>query len=397
MVLLFLTFCWICLSLYKKFINSKNNYVQKNTIGYWLLICISIYISKYNIKNIYLFPIIYFVMVLIHDIFYYCVIPLTGIPINITKDEGEITHNFYKWFNIYTSSITKHNQNNTDISEGLFNNKWNLTNKQSLKLKYDTYFKYLKLEPGMKLLDIGCGNCHWLSYCKSKGIDCYGITLSESQSRFCKSKEIKAIVGDIQKDVLLTIKDKFDAISAIGPVEHFSSISQHHKERLNKLNKYYDQVKNLINPKSKSRRYLNSIMLTNEKYSKYQDAFWYTQIYFIATAFGYGYYPYEYDMDKIYKSKKSKLVIKRDYTEDYRWMTVRNNNTWGYANYKFNKFSYIVNFLKDVISDPQWWNRYFYGKLNSWHWQFGGCIKKPMPENIDTPIRSYIYVTEITN
>ena len=51
MVLLFLTFCWICLSLYKQFINSKNNYIQKNTIGYWLLICISIYIGLYGFKH----------------------------------------------------------------------------------------------------------------------------------------------------------------------------------------------------------------------------------------------------------------------------------------------------------------------------------------------------------
>ena len=36
-----------------------------------------------------------------------------------------------------------------------------------------------------------------------------------------------------------------------------------------------------------------------------------------------------------------------------------------------------------------------YAHLDCWLWQFGGTIRKPIPENKDTPIRSYIYVTEI--
>ena len=70
----------------------------------------------------------------------------------------------------------------------MFNKKWDLSNAESLKLKYDTYYDYLKLQPGMKLLDIGCGNCSWISYCINRGIKCAGITITKSQGEFCMSK-----------------------------------------------------------------------------------------------------------------------------------------------------------------------------------------------------------------
>ena len=247
----------------------------------------------------------------------------------------------------------------------------------------------------MKILDIGCGNVHWLQYCKSKGVDGVGITISESQYEYNTKNGLKIILGDIHKDILTTIKTKFDAISAIGPVEHFCSVSQPMSKNIIIIEKYYNQVKKLIDPNSESRRYLNSYMTTNHKYSKHKNFNWYCNVYIIASAFGYGCYLRENDIDKIYSSKNSKLLIKEDYTEDYRWGGVRDKNSWAYCNYKFDTPYHIANFVKDVFIDPSWWQRFLYGYFNCWLWQFGGTKRVPMPENKDTPIRSYIYVTVI--
>ena len=121
----------------------------------------------------------------------------------------------------------------------------------------------------MKLLDIGCGNCSWLNYCQNKGINCTGITITKSQADFCKSKGLnKIIVGDVNKNILHTIDEKFDAISNIGAMEHFCSISQPLNKRKKVINKYYNQVKRLIDHNSKSGRYLNTYMTTNTKIFK---------------------------------------------------------------------------------------------------------------------------------
>ena len=132
-----------------------------------------------------------------------------------------------------------------------------------------------------------------------------------------------------------------------------------------------------------------------KKYSKLNSLEYNYQFYFVAS-FGYGFYNTDEKMSKIYNNKKSKILIKRDYTEDYRWIMVRDKNSIGFCNYKFDTPYRIMNFFGDVLLDPSWLQRAFYGYFDSWFWQFGGTNPQPMPENKDTPIRSYIYVTEIT-
>ena len=79
-----------------------------------------------------------------------------------------------------------------------------------------------------------------LKYCSKKGIKCTAVTISKSQGDFIKknNKNINIIVGNVHNNILETIDDNFDAISAIGPVEHFSSLSQPYEKRINTLIKY---------------------------------------------------------------------------------------------------------------------------------------------------------------
>ena len=395
LITLFLAIFWVIISFTKNILESSgiSNYkfIQRNTVGFWLLISISLSLSKYYYNNLYLaFP-IFIILFLIHEfLWYFCYI-------GITKDEGEVTENWYTWANINLNTIQDIDKlSGTDLTEGMFNNNWNLSNSEALNLKYKTYYDYLKLKPGMDLLDIGCGNCSWINYCKNKGINTTGLTITKSQADFCKSKGINnIIIGDIHKNVLKTINKKFDAITNIGAMEHFTSISLPPQKQVQKIKDYYEQVKNLIKPNSESGRYLNSYMCLNDKYSKHKNLNWYFNVYLIASSFGYGCYLSDNEVSDIYNGNNSKIIIKRDYTEDYRWILVRDKNTWGYANYKFDSLYKISNFIKDLFTDPGCMLRLMYGINNCWFWQFGGAHTYPNAKNIDTPSRSYIYVTKI--
>jgi SAM-dependent methyltransferase len=393
---------WILVSAAKKM--GITPIVQRNTIGVWLLVFIGLSLSKYFFNNLYYAIPIIIIIFILHEILWY-----VG-HISIFKDESETTENFYSWMNTYCKEVVANNrltvesatsETSSDISESLFDNKWNISNAESYKIKYDTYFEYLKLEPGMKILDIGCGNGQWLHYCKSRGVDGVGITISSSQAALCKKNGLNVIQGDVNKGILKKINGKFDAVSAIGPVEHFSSVSSSEETWNKTLQTYYDDVMNLIDTNSKSKRYLNSYMTTNAKYSKYRTLEWYYHAYLLCSSYGYGCYNSDDNMDKIYSTRnlqkgiESKIIEKRDYTEDYRWIVVRNKNSWGYVNYKFETGEQVLRFIQDVFTDAGWWARFLYGASDSWLWQFGGTSPVPNPEVTDTPIRSYIYVTEI--
>ena len=92
--------------------------------------------------------------------------------------------------------------------------------------KLDLICRKLRLKPGERLLDIGCG---WgaliMHAAEHYGVDATGITLSEKQASLARERIEKAGLGDrcrvtIRDYRTLTEGDGYDKISSIGMVEH---------------------------------------------------------------------------------------------------------------------------------------------------------------------------------
>ena len=92
--------------------------------------------------------------------------------------------------------------------------------------KLDLICRKLRLKPGERLLDIGCGWGGLIMYAAEHyGVDATGITLSENQATFAKDRIDKAGLGDrcrvaIRDYRTLTASDGYDKIASIGMVEH---------------------------------------------------------------------------------------------------------------------------------------------------------------------------------
>lgn len=86
--------------------------------------------------------------------------------------------------------------------------------------KLDLICKKLKLKPGMKVLDIGCG---WGSFArfaaKKYKVKVTGITVSNEQVKLgkalCKGLPVKILLQDYR-----SLKEKFDRIVSVGMFEH---------------------------------------------------------------------------------------------------------------------------------------------------------------------------------
>lgn len=99
-----------------------------------------------------------------------------------------------------------------------------LENAQVAKL--DLICRKLRLKPGERLLDIGCG---WggliMHAAEHYGVDATGITLSENQAAFARERIAKAGLSDrcrveIRDYRTLAESDGYDKISSVGMVEH---------------------------------------------------------------------------------------------------------------------------------------------------------------------------------
>jgi cyclopropane-fatty-acyl-phospholipid synthase len=102
----------------------------------------------------------------------------------------------------------------------------------------------LALQPGERVLDIGCGWGAWAIHAASRhGVNVTGITLSEPQARIARERAVAAGVGD-QVDIRvmdwrMLEEAPFDAIASIGMVEHVGNRS---------IDAYAARVASLLRP-----------------------------------------------------------------------------------------------------------------------------------------------------
>ncbi len=99
------------------------------------------------------------------------------------------------------------------------------TLEQAQEAKHDLVARKLGLEPGMRLLDVGCGWGGMVIHAASKyGVRALGVTLSEQQAEFAQKRIAQEGLADLAEvrhlDYRDVPEDGFDAVSSIGLTEH---------------------------------------------------------------------------------------------------------------------------------------------------------------------------------
>ena len=115
---------------------------------------------------------------------------------------------------------------------------------QAQAQKYDLIARKLGLQPGMRLLDVGCG---WggmaLHAAQHYGVDVVGITISEEQAQMARARVAEAGLADRVDIRIQDYRDlddgPFDAISSIGMFEHVGA---------DHLRRYFELLHGLLVP-----------------------------------------------------------------------------------------------------------------------------------------------------
>lgn len=121
----------------------------------------------------------------------------------------------------------------------------NVTDAQTAK--YELISRKLDLQPGQRLLDVGCG---WggmvLHAATHHGVEAVGITLSQEQARLARARNAEAGLSErveIRVQDYRNIHDgPFDAISSIGMFEHVG---------LEQMQEYLRDLRDLLRPEGR--------------------------------------------------------------------------------------------------------------------------------------------------
>ena len=99
------------------------------------------------------------------------------------------------------------------------------TLEQAQAAKHELVAQKLALEPGMRLLDVGCGWGGMVMHAAAEhGVKALGVTLSKNQAEWAQAEIVRRGLGGLAEVRHLDYRDapesEFDAISSIGLTEH---------------------------------------------------------------------------------------------------------------------------------------------------------------------------------
>jgi len=109
-----------------------------------------------------------------------------------------------------------------DFSGAKYDGDFSLTLEQAQRRKHDYVAAQIGLEPGRRMLDLGCGWGALLNYARERGTDGVGVTLSAAQVAACRRHGLDVHLRDaltVDRDVY----GPFDAVASLGAFEHFCS------------------------------------------------------------------------------------------------------------------------------------------------------------------------------
>jgi cyclopropane-fatty-acyl-phospholipid synthase len=118
------------------------------------------------------------------------------------------------------------------------------TLEQAQANKYELICRKLGLEPGMRLLDVGCG---WggmvMHAARHHGVKAVGVTIAHRQAELAEKRVAEAGLSD---DVEIRVQDyrdvadgPYDAVSSIGMFEHVGEA---------RLGEYFERLRTLVDP-----------------------------------------------------------------------------------------------------------------------------------------------------
>lgn len=297
-------------------------------------------------------------------------------------DQTERTVRSYEWFEQYINNEETGGYDKDkrfDYSESLFFGKDDLPIEQATQQKYDYIFTSLGLQPGMRLLDCGCGIGTWIDYCRQHGVDTVGLTLSQPQVDVGRQKGLDLRCQDYRLENP-EFYESFDCITVLGSSEHVCS-SHHMKTTQDRCRETQTDLYSVLQKYLRPHGRILITALVNNLDSQY-TIYDYIQSYILERHYG-GYYISIDNLRQALERNGLTILSCQDMTRDYHWTSVVAPEHFGhwYISWSKNPLKKIGFICQGLCTDPFLLHHWLYYSCDTWMWQFGGYQKTPLTDS----------------
>ncbi len=145
-----------------------------------------------------------------------------------------------------------------DFSGAKYDGDFSLTLEQAQRRKHEYVAEQIEIEPGRRILDLGCGWGGLLDYVRRMGATGLGVTLSSAQVTACRRHGLDVHLYDARQ-LTRNSFGPFDAVASLGAFEHFCSPDDHRKGQQEEIyRRFFEQIAGVL-PR-KGRFYLQTMV-----------------------------------------------------------------------------------------------------------------------------------------
>ncbi len=117
-----------------------------------------------------------------------------------------------------------------DFSGAKYDGDFSLSLEQAQAKKHEYVAEQIGIEPGRRVLDLGCGWGPLLNFIRARGASGVGVTLSQAQYAACRRHDLDVHLYDA-RELDRESFGGFDAVASLGAFEHFCSPDEYRAGR----------------------------------------------------------------------------------------------------------------------------------------------------------------------